>query len=196
MLLYGKTTGKAGNVISKVLVEIKDSEFGTIRSVESDAFGYYEIELPKGSYPFVTAVKDYAENYLEYWCSNLELDQDTELNICIDTLELYGLNYFKVAGAFPSLMVYFRPMSLSKFLAQEEDIAPEISNIKITVDGKTLSVFMVNVVKEHVGVRNISAYLIQVEEPVNHPNWSRLIVEITDANGNYGAASIYNKLSF
>ena len=196
MLLHGKTTGKTGDVIPEVLVEIKDSEFRTICSAKSDDLGYYEIDLPEGGFPFVTAVRDYGEKYLEYWCSDLKLIQDTELNICIDTLEIYGLNYFKVAGAHPSLMVYFRPMSLAKYFAHAEDLAPEISTIKVTADGKTLSILLVNVVREYIGDRNMSAYLIQVEEPVNHPNWSRLIVEITDANGNYGAASIYNKLSF
>ena len=106
-------------------MEIKENNFDTIYFTKSDEHGDYKIDLPAGIYPFVTAVRDYGEKYLEYWCSNLKLIHDTQLNICIDTLEVYGLNYFKVAGAYPSITVYFRPMSLPKFLAQAEDIAPE-----------------------------------------------------------------------
>lgn len=96
-------------------MEIKDNNFETIYFTKSDEHGDYKIDLPAGIYPFVTAVRDYGEKYLEYWCSNLKLIHDAELNICIDTLEVYGLNYFEVAGAYPSITVYFRPMSLPKF---------------------------------------------------------------------------------
>ena len=173
-------------------MEIKDNNFETIYFTKSDEHGDYKIDLPAGIYPFVTAVRDYGEKYLEYWCSNLKLIHDAELNICIDTLEVYGLNYFKVAGACPSITVYFRPMSLPKFLAQAEDIAPEINTIQAVVDGKALSVLTVNRVKEYVGDGNMSAYLIQIAEPEDGPNWNRLDLEIIDCDGNYGAASIYH----
>lgn len=192
MLLSGFISDKHGNAVPDVLVEIKDDHFQTLFSTESNEQGCYEIDLPAGKYPFVTAVKDYAVNYLEYWCSNLNLTHETQLNIRIDTLEVYGLNYFKVAGAYPSLTIYFRPMSLSKFLAHTDDIAPDIKTIKATADTEELPVLMVNTVKEHVGDRNMTAYLVQVKEPENYPHWDRLDLEITDCNGNYGAASIYN----
>ena len=173
-------------------MEIKDNNFETIYLTKSDEHGDYKIDLPAGIYPFVTAVRDYGEKYLEYWCSNLKLIHDAELNICIDTLEVYGLNYFKVAGAYPSITVYFRPMSLPKFLAQAGDIAPEINTIQAVVDGKALSVLTVNRVKEYVGDGSMSAYLIQIAEPEDGPNWNRLDLEIIDCDGNYGAASVYH----
>ena len=86
-------------------MEIKDNNFDTIYFTKSDEHGDYKIDLPAGIYPFVTAVRDYGEKYLEYWCSDLKLIHDAELNICIDTLEVYGLNYFKVAGAYPAITV-------------------------------------------------------------------------------------------
>ena len=38
----------------------------------------------------------------------------------------------------------------------------------------------------------MSAYLIQIAEPEDGPNWNRLDLEIIDCDGNYGAASIYH----
>ena len=92
MRLHGFVTDKNNLSLPGVLVEIKNSEFQTIYSAETDQSGYYEIELTAGFYPFLTAVRDYGERYLEYWCHNLKLDLDTELNIKIDTIEIYGLN--------------------------------------------------------------------------------------------------------
>lgn len=54
-------------------MEIKDNNFETIYFTKSDEHGDYKIDLPAGIYPFVTAVRDYGEKYLEYWCSNLSL---------------------------------------------------------------------------------------------------------------------------
>ncbi len=64
----------------------------------------------------LTAVKDYAVHYLEYWCQNISLESPMTLDVSFDQLEIYGLHAFMVKGGGNSLMVYFRPMSLSKFL--------------------------------------------------------------------------------
>ena len=189
MLLYGTVTDKGGSALSSVLVEVKNSGFETIYSAQTDELGHYEIDLPAGLHPFVTAVRDYAETYLEYWCHNLTIRQDMELNIKIDTLEIYGLNYFRIAGAFPALMVYFRPMSLQKFLSQTENIAPDINTMKFSADGNELSVLKVNQVEEFIGDCSLCAYLIQIEEPAS--NWNKLELEISDFDGNYGSASIF-----
>ena len=189
MRLHGFVTDKNNLSLPGVLVEIKNSEFQTIYSAETDQSGYYEIELTAGFYPFLTAVRDYGERYLEYWCHNLKLDLDTELNIKIDTIEIYGLNYFRIAGAFPALMVYFRPMSLQKFLTQAEDVAPDIEKIDFSVNQKKCAILKVNSIEEYIGERSLRAYLVQIEEPENH--WNKLDLEITDFDGNYGAASIF-----
>ena len=38
-----------------------------------------------------------------HWCGNLGIKQDAELDICFNTLEVYGLNVFAAKGAFPAL---------------------------------------------------------------------------------------------
>ncbi len=83
----------------------------------------FAIETDKEAfYPYLTAVKDYAEEYLEYWCRNIKGDADIELNIRIDKLEVYGTNAFVIGGGYDSVLVYFRPMSLIKFKNGEENI--------------------------------------------------------------------------
>ena len=46
--------------------------------------------------------------------------------------EVYGLNVFAAKGAFPALMAYFRPMSLTG----EDNICPDIKSIKAYIDGR------------------------------------------------------------
>lgn len=58
-----------------------------------------------------------------HWCGNLSIKRDAELNICFNTLEVYGLNVFAVKGAFPALMVYFRPTKSIKAYIDSREAA-------------------------------------------------------------------------
>ena len=107
MELSGTIRDKNGNALDNVLVEIKNTKFQTLYSAESNNDGSYALDIPADRYPFVTAVKEYGVNYLEYWCHNIDLSTDKRLDITIDSLELYGLHVFAVEGAYNSLMVYF-----------------------------------------------------------------------------------------
>lgn len=109
MTLSGVARDKNGNALSNVIVEVKDLDFQTLYRTNSNHNGYYSMDLPANRYPFVTAVKEYGKNYLEYWCHNIDLLTDKKLDITLDTLEIYGLNVFAVKGGYNSLMVYFRP---------------------------------------------------------------------------------------
>ena len=147
--------------------------------------------IPKGQYPFLTAVKDYGANYLEYWCQNISLQADMSLNVSFDKLEIYGLHVFSVKGAVNSLMVYFRPMSLPKFQQGMQDIAPDDIVIKATIDNQEMRVINTNMVKEFAGGRELTAYLIQVETNESNIPWHKFDLKITDADNHYGAATIY-----
>lgn len=149
------------------------------------------LDIPKGQYPFLTAVKDYGTNYLEYWCQNISLQADMSLNVSFDKLEIYGLHVFSVKGASNSLMVYFRPMSLPKFQQGMQDIAPDDIVIKATIDNQEMRVINTNMVKEFAGGRELTAYLIQVETNESNIPWHKFDLEITDADNHYGAATIY-----
>ena len=191
MNLSGFTMDKDKNPLGGVAVEIKDERFQTVHKTESDENGFYSIELPAEKFPFIIAVRDYADKYLEYWYQNIDLSQNRKLDFCIDTLEVYGLHAFAVKGAYPALTVYFRPMSLDRFKRGEEDICPDIKRIRACVNGCEVPVLTENKVQEFVGEGSLNAYLIQVALPDSFEKLERLDIEITDSEGAYGAASIF-----
>ena len=192
MILEGYVTDKNKLPFVNALIEVKGDNFITLFSAESNNEGYYKLDLPAGKYPFLTAVKDYGVNYLEYWCQNISLKADMSLDVSFDKLEIYGLHVFAVKGAGNSLMVYFRPMSLPKFQQGMQDIAPEDIIIKATIDNQEMRVINTNMVKEFAGGRELTAYLIQVETSESNIPWHKFDLQIIDADNHYGAATIYN----
>ena len=192
MKIEGYVTDKNQAPIAGALLEVKDENFVTLFSAESNDDGYYMLDIPAGLYPFLTAVKDYGVNFLEYWCQNISLQADMSLNLSFDKLEIYGLHVFSVKGAGNSLMVYFRPMSLPKFQQGMQDIAPDNIVIKASIDDQEVRVINTNSVKEFAGGCELSAYLIQVEITESDVPWQKFDIQIRDADNHYGAATIYN----
>ncbi len=192
MILEGYVTDKNKSPIADAFIEVKGDNFITLFSATSNEDGYYKFDIPVGKYPFLTAVKDYGTNYLEYWCQNISLQNNMSLDVSFDKLEIYGLHVFPVKGAGNSLMVYFRPMSLVKFQQGAQDIAPEDITIKVIIDNQEMPVITTNLVKEFGGGREMSAYLIQVETSKSNMPWHKFDLQITDADNHYGAATIYN----
>ena len=191
MQIYGSVKDKNGNPISGASIEVKEENFETIYQCESDVLGAYALDLPAGRYPFLMAVKDYATKNLEYWCQNINLTQDLQLDLRFDTLEIYGLHAFRVKGAYPALMVYFRPMSLERYKRGEADICPDIKEIRVSVDGVPVSVLKQSRVPEYVGEQDMTAFLIQVECPAGATAWERLDMEIWDEEGAFGMATLF-----
>ncbi len=192
MKISGYVKDKKGIGVEGATVEIKNENFETLYRTYSDSNGYYEMIAEGGRYPFLVSVKDYGEENLEYWCQNIDLSRDVRLDVSFDKLEIYGLHVFFVKGAYPSLMVYFRPMSLEKFKNGEEDIAPDIREICVEIDNSKVEIYSKNKVGEFVGDRVITAYLLQVALPDRESDWNRLGIEICDENCNYGRADIFN----
>lgn len=192
MRIEGYVTDKNKSPIANALVEVKGDNFVTLFSTESKEDGHYVLDIPAGQYPFLTAVKEYGINYLEYWCQNISLHANMTLDVSFDKLEIYGLHVFAVKGAGNSLMVYFRPMSLPKFQQGMQDIAPENIVIKASIDDQEIRVINTNLVKEFAGGRELSAYLIQVETSESIIPWHKFDLQITDSDNHYGAATIYN----
>jgi len=193
MKIEGYVTDKSKEPIANALIEIKGEDFVTLFCTESKEDGRYVLDIPTGQYPFLTAVKDYGVNNLEYWCQNISLQTDMSLDVSFDKLEIYGLHVFSVKGAGNSLMVYFRPMSLPRFQQGMQDIAPEDIVIKASIDNQEMRVINTNLVKEFVRGCELSAYLIQVETRESDVPWQKFELQITDADNHYGAATIYNK---
>ena len=192
MKLEGYVTDKNNAPIANALIELKGENFVTLFSTESKEDGYYMLDIPKGQYPFLTAVKDYGANYLEYWCQNITLQNDMSLDVSFDKLEIYGLHVFLIKGAGNSLMAYFRPMSLPKFQQGARDIAPADITIKAVIDNREMHVIMTNLVKEFAGDREMSAFLIQVETTESNMLWHKFDLQIVDKDNHYGAATIFN----
>ncbi len=192
MIIDGYITDKNRTPVEGASVEIKGENFYTVYETQSDENGHYLFDIPSGKYPFLIAVKDYGVKNLEYWCQNIMLTEDMSLDISFDKLEIYGLHAFTVKGAYPALMIYFRPMSLEKFQRGEKDIAPEIERIKITLDGKELPLLVKNRVMESIGEGALTAYLIQADRIGDKGAWHRLDVKIWDENDNFGMATIFN----
>lgn len=192
MILDGYVKTKNNTPIANAIIEIKGDNFVTIFSTESNENGYYQFDIPAGKYPFLIAVKDYAVNCLEYWCQNIQLVENMSLDVSFDTLEVYGLHVFSVKGGGNGLMVYFRPMSLTRHQQGHKDIAPEDISIQVKIDGEETAVIAENKVKEVAASQEMSAYLIQVNGQKANAGWHRLDIQITDKDNHYGAATIYN----
>ena len=192
MRIEGCVTDKNNIPVPDVTVEVKGENFDTLFSTQSDEYGYYVLDIPAGKYPFLTAVKDYRSNSLEYWCQNISLQTNMHLDLSFDKLEIYGLHVFSVKGAGNSLMAYFRPMSLPKYQQGLQDIAPDGVTIKAIIDNQEKRILNTNPVKEISGDCEMSAYLIQVETSAYNMPWHKLDLQIWDKDNNYGAATIFN----
>ena len=98
MILEGYVTDNNKSPVSNAHIDVKGDSFITHFRAESNESGYYKLDIPAGKYPFLTAVKDYGVNYLEYWCQNIILQNDMSLDVSFDKLEIYGLHVLAVKG--------------------------------------------------------------------------------------------------
>lgn len=195
-MIRGTTAGRDG-VLSAVLIELKNERFETMYQTLSEENGTFALCVPDGSYPFLTAVRDYGERYLEYWAQNVPAYGDLELHMRIDTLEVYGLHAFIVKGAAKALSIYFRPMSLEKFKAGEADIAPVLTenDITVTINGQESRVYVADRVREYIGEegRYLSAYLIRTSIPEGVKEWERIDITVRDPEKHIGCATLFHQ---
>ena len=165
-VIKGMMVDKDGDGVKEALVCLKGKRFENLYTTMTNEFGEYEMEITAGDYPYLMSVKEYGTQCLEFWCQDLVIDEELIINGVIDQLEIYGLKVFKVDGAYPALMVYFRPMSLQRVLECEENIAPEVASIEIKVNKEELTVYVVNEVEEFIGEgETLRAYLMHVSMP-------------------------------
>ena len=192
-MIKGLVCDKNNKALSDVTVELKNKKFEIVVSSKTDVNGRFVIETDNDTYPYLIAVKEYRTEYLEYWCRNIRSYEEIELNIRIDKLEIYGMNAFVIGGGYDSIMVYFCPMSLVKFLNEEENICPDIVDIRVWIDEECAEVIEKNVVKESVGDSLMDAYLIQIKKSGGGLSslWKSIQLETVDKDGNIGMAKIY-----
>ena len=194
-LVTGIISDKDGKAMNNVSVVLMNENFEEMTSTMTNEEGEYCLNTEANYYPFMTAFKDYKEKYLEFWCQNINLNKDIVINGSIDKLEIYGLHCFRILGAYPSLTVYFRPMSLEKYNKGEVDISPNITNdsIKAFINNEVVKILKVNKIKEYCGEISLTAYLMQVSLPETllSKNENLLDIQILDLDGYFGQALIF-----
>lgn len=212
-IVSGTVSDFEGNPLGNVTVAWKGPDFNDVVKTVSDESGRYEAVLPKGRYYSMIAV-DFdryphtaaeglppEEMRLEFWGWNYIADKDTTLDIRYDRLEVYGLNAFRIQGAYPAFTVFFRPMSLTRMIGQMEKgddpnihgaPDPSAADIKVWIDGERVTVHTVRTIKEHIGGDNYAdAYLMSVGLPsvATEDPYHFFRVEMTDLdNGDRGEA--------
>ena len=195
--IYGTVYDKNNNPLEKTLVALLNNKFEIEYSDETNNEVKFNLSAEPKYYPFFIAVKEYKENYLEYWSQNIDIDEDLEINPKIDVIEIYGLHCFQVKGAGNYLMVYFRPMSLTKFKANEKNIVPDIGkeSLTVSVNGEFCEILTLSYVEEQFPDAQMTSFLIQIStDGVKFSGKNKLELSITDRNGDYGEASIFFKL--
>lgn len=119
---------------------------------------------------------------LEFWAWNVILDNDLTLNIRYGKLELYGTKAFYEHGGRQELLIYTRPMSVTKAVGFSEfmdksameknsnvTVAPQHIDFKVYVDGKPMDILSVqhlSLPNQNGNTINDDCYLIQTNLPV------------------------------
>ena len=175
--ISGKVTDFDDKPLQDAVVEIKNDRFETLYNTYSNAKGEYKMHVERGLYFALMACKDYKTKYLEYWVWHLPAYQDLQLDPRIGQIEVYAMNAFRPQGAYPSLILYFRPMSLTRYQnlsgkastdASCIDISPHLEkdDIEVRINGKPTEILELNKVREYAGGANsIVAYLLQLTLP-------------------------------
>lgn len=201
----GRVTDYNGSPVDSCNVGIFNPDFSTAYSTYSDKDGYYRIDsVAKGTYASIYAMrlKEYPrmaavepkDMKLEFWAWNVIAENDIDLDIRYDKLELYGTTAFYEFGGRPELLVYTRPMSVTKVIndpdfmnkaVQEKKmkatVEPEFMEFEVFADGKKLNIISV----QHLSLpctngnpNNDDCYLIQTALPENIYNHSGKPYEI------------------
>ena len=121
----GRVTDYNGQPIDSCSVIIYNPDFSEAFEVLSNSEGYYKIDsVPQGRYAAIAAMRvseyprvmqvPFNKMKLEFWAWNVILNQDLNLDIRYDKLELYGTKAFFEYGGRQELLVYTRPMSVTK----------------------------------------------------------------------------------
>ncbi len=213
IIISGKVTDFNGNPIDSSVVQILHRNFSVAYETYTDKNGNYILKnIPNGIYMamYVIRPKEYPRRNavpkdkmrLEYWAWNIIADKDLIINPRYDKLELYGTTAFEVYGGRPGLFIYFRPMSLTKYLSytestfldkskseKEADISvkPENLDIKIYADDELLKINSIQTIQEYTGEDKLPmiGYIVQVDIPKTKPQNPYVIIKVVAENKEY-----------
>jgi hypothetical protein len=209
--IHGRVTDFEGRPIAGAEVFLMTASFEPAAKAVTGSDGRYSLAAEAGTYMALAAVKDYRTRCLEYWAWNIPAFGELEINPRFDRLEVYALNAWRPQGGYPSLQIYFRPMSLGRTTAAAIqagglsklselsllDIAPRLQakDIAVQVNGEAVEILRVAPVKEASGPgQDLVAYLIQTTLPKASAsgNWVVIDIVLTDAEtGEKGEGRLY-----
>ena len=192
--ITGRVTDYNGLPVDSCSIIIFNPGFSIARETLSDADGYYRLDsVPEGRYAAIAAIRfnEYPRMQqvplknmkLEFWAWNVALADNLTLNIRYDKLELYGTKAFYEYGGRQELLIYTRPMSVTKATRYSDlkdkagmeknmniTVAPEFMDFKVYADCEPLDILSV----QHLSLPNANGnsqnddcYLIQTSLPVN-----------------------------
>ncbi len=190
--IFGMVTDYNGNPVDSCSIIVYNPDFSEAYETLSDPQGCYSLDsIAKGRYAAVAAmrVNEYPRMLkvspekmkLEFWAWNVIADRDIKLNIRYDKMELYGTTAFIEYGGRQEMLVYTRPMSVTKAIAYQNfadkgdaeknsivTIEPQYMTFEVCADGKPLEIYSIQPLTMHNSwnsVGNDICYLLQVELP-------------------------------
>lgn len=201
--VYGTVTDFNNVPIDSVTVKLENEKFQDIYLTLTDKHGNYSLEVPKGIYYCLYAIKlpDYGKTRLEYWTWNVPVFKDLNINPQYHRMEIYGINAFvPQVSPFNTYMIYFRPMSLTKSLRKTDesnkkqfeknalenhdtiDIAPQNitpEELTIKINNEETKILSIQKITEYARGAYLYGYMVQVTKP-----------EKGDDNGEYDKITI------
>lgn len=212
--ISGKVTDYQGHAVDSCNVIIYNPDFTEAYETYSDSTGHYKLEgVAKGRYAALAAmrVNEYPrmqqvapqDMKLEFWAWNVIAESDITLNLSYGKLELYGTTAFLEYGGRREMLIYTRPMSVTKAIAYQNymdkadaekhsivTVEPQYMSFEVKVDGKPMKINSTQplTMKNQDGnPGNDTCYLLQVELPADIYNHTGrpYEVRVTGYNSQY-----------
>ncbi len=198
MIISGRVMKRDGTPHHEAQVLFLSPRFEPVgEAVLTNADGHYYVCDDSGQAAYMVVYKNYPDEFLEFWCAGMQATGEYVLDCVVDTLELYGLNCFRVAGGVPGLFIYCRPMALHMFKEAQQtgrhDMFPDIAkeSVEVWMDGVQRKLLTYNTVQEGIGEgKTMQALLLHADWPDLSLDKTEhcLRVRITDKGGNTGEA--------
>jgi len=209
--ISGQVTDFEGHPIDSSIVRLLHADFSEAYVTYTDRNGHYTLDgVKKGRYAamYVLRPKEYPRQNavpkedmrLEFWAWNVIADRDLTIDARYQKLELYGTTVFEQHGGYPSMFVYFRPMSLTRYVSYEElfldkakmeagntdiSVLPEKLDVEVYADGEPLKILSVQPVEEYMGSMIQRGFMVQVARPEQPTDKPYRIFRVVATNREY-----------
>lgn len=221
--ISGRVTDFNGNPVDSCTVLIYNPDFSEAYETLSDSSGNYLLDsIPAGKYAAIAAmrVNEYPrmlqvppqDMKLEFWAWNVIADRDMTLDIRYDKLELYGTKAFIEYGGRQEMLIYTRPMSVTKVIAYQNfidkseaernsivTVEPQYMSFEVYVDGEPMEIYSIQPLilpNTNGNSDNDICYLIQAKLPTdiysrNQKNYEVRVVGHNSQYNEHGESVYY-----